>query len=1003
MDIIKAYNQIKSCSVLLHFPKSFHQNILEDAQLIVIGPNEKIIPDDSLYILVDGEVTTVKKGTNFIVETLKAGRSLELESFIQDSGWNYNWISTQKSILLKLSKFTLLKSLNLLPNLKQYLTNITHYPSLHRLKRDLKFAGVDKEITTTLFLNINKIKNIDDNIIGKNKIIIVQEGEIRAYKTIGDERVFIGSFIKSDYLFMHHKDHHLSTSDDFSGVCINIDKNTESFINNSIPLLDRLEKKTASKEREYQANIELNEDEIHFDDEDDDNFSVQDFKLNKDELARLHRRKFYHYQQHDMMDCGAACLAMISRYYGKKINISTWRSLVHITREGASMLSLKKAAEQVGFDCIGVMTGYKALGQLQVPAIALMQYHFVVVYQVNENDIWIADPASQLSSMTKEDFNKEFSNNCLLLKPNENLKKFPNSKNSFLKYLELFKDSKLRIFEILIVSLFIFILNLANPLFLQFIFDNVLVTLDEDYLKLIALIFLSVTLLTSIVTKVRGNLIGSLTSKLSVKFTSLFLAHTLKLPLSYFSVRNVGDITTRLGELEKIREFFSTKLVLTFINIFSVFIYMGVLYIYSPKLLLVFLPFIPIFLFILRYLMKKAILNLNETFKAAGKNQSMTFEQIEGINTIKSISGLLAARWKWEESIVHLLKNRRIFENISIALNSFATFFQEFIAFSLFISGVYFYFQGHLTLGQVIAINALGGSIVAPLIQLLQEWDQFNKIGVSIEKVDEIFTSPIENMNYLKDKKQSRHKNHGDIIFQNICFQYGNEHSPMVLKNVSLTIPEGKTVALVGASGSGKTTLAYMINKLYTQTKGSILIGNNNNNDIPIEDLRESIAMINQDNNIFSGTFLENITLGDPTPDYKKAIEVAKLADCHDFIMQKKGNYYHKLGENGSGISGGQKQRLNIARALYRNPDVLIMDEATSSLDSKSEAIIVNNIKNRIKNTTIVIAHRLNTITHADLIFVFHKGQIAESGSHKELLLKQGRYFQMFKTQLDLS
>jgi ATP-binding cassette subfamily B protein len=529
------------------------------------------------------------------------------------------------------------------------------------------------------------------------------------------------------------------------------------------------------------------------------------------------------------------------------------------------------------------------------------------------------------------------------------------------------------------------------------------VTQDEKYLRFIALVFLGLTLLTSFSNKIRGNLLASLTSKLSTKFTSLFLMHTLKLPFSYFEVRNVGDITTRLSELDKIRDFFSTKFVLTFVNLFSLFIYLFVLYLYAPILILVFLPFIPIFLVFLRYLMKKAILNLNNTFKAAGKMQSLTFEQIEGIETLKSLGALVATRWRWEESIVNLFKNRVEFEHISVLLNAVSKFFQEFVAFTLFITGIYLYFEGDLSLGQVIAINALGGSIVAPLIQLMQEWDEFNKIAVSIEKVDEIFTSPTESIDFLKEYKQNDKKLQGDIQFKNIFFQYGNEQSPMVLKGINLQINAGETIAFVGSSGSGKTTLAYMVNRLYNPTKGHVLVDGVDSAEIPLEDLRESMAMINQDNNIFSGTIIDNITLGDSKPDFNRVIEAAKLADAHDFIIGKKAGYYHQLGESGTGVSGGQKQRLNIARAFYKNPNILIMDEATSALDSKSEAHIMKNIKKRGDKTTLIIAHRLNTIIHADRIFVFHKGQLIEQGSHKELILAQKKYFQMFKKQLEMS
>ena len=747
---------------------------------------------------------------------------------------------------------------------------------------------------------------------------------------------------------------------------------------------------------EQEKNTELDETEP-----DDDRFQVSDFRPGEKLLAKNHRKKYIWLQQHDMMDCGAACLTMISKFYGKNINLATWRSLVHITKEGASMLSLKKAAEHVGFDSIGVMSGYKALQELHVPMIALLQYHFVVVYKIEDSHVWVADPASQLKKMPKEDFLKEFSNNALLLKPNENLKKYPNSKNTFLKYLELFRGEKIRVLEILMLSMVIFTFGLTLPLFTQFVFDNVLITLDEKFLRFVAIIFIALGLFNTFSEWIRSVLMAKLTSKLDGKFTSLFLNHTLKLPFSYFAVRNVGDITTRLVEIGKIREFFSSKLVTTFLNIFGFTLYTSILLLYKVELLYVLIPFILVFLLILYRIILHVRTNLHDTFKASGKNQSVIFEQMKSFETIKSLGAEISARLRFEETLTALLKLKRKFELIVTLLQSFSGFYQEFISLSLFITSIYFYFQGELTLGQVMAVQALAGSITAPLIQLMQDWDELNKIGISMEKVDEIITSKTEKISFQSNRETKLII--GEVAFKDVFFQYGNEHSPMVLKKINLTLELGRVFAFVGGSGSGKTTLAYMLNRLYSPTKGKIFIGDTDTEIVPLEVLRSNIAMISQDNTLFAGSFLDNITLGDDNPDYEKAIFCAKLSNAHDFIMEKPGGYYHHLGEGGVGISGGQKQRINIARALYRDPHILIMDEATSALDAKSEKIIVDNLKQRAKNkTTIIIAHRLNTIMHADKIFVFDKGHLIESGAHKELLNSRGKYYRMFKKQLEM-
>lgn len=1002
MNIFEYYNEIKRSSLFVYIPQKFHEHLLENSYIEIVDPGTQIKPDDHLYIFLEGEARILKKGTEILVENMKSGRSIELVRFLDELPWEHDWLSVKKSIFLKVNPTALRKIFDQLPQTYQYLLNISRYPNLHRLKRDLKLAGVEKKIINHLFLNVSESIRIDPSKTNPLTIVVIQQGQVKASLKSSDKTVPVHTFLESDYLFLK-KDMKvkLDSTENFVSLRIRCPDQILSALQDSLPILDRLQTEYERIEKELVNEKEIEEDDII--EEDDNDFEVKDFKPTQAEIDRNSKKKYIWFRQHDMMDCGAACLSMISYFYGRKINIATWRSLVHITREGASMLALKKAAERVGFDSIGVMTGYKALGTLQMPCIALLQYHYVVIYKVDDTGVWMADPSSQLKFVKKEDFDKEFSSNCLLLKKNKNLDKFPESKNSFLKYFELFKDSHLRVAEILAISLIILFFGLAEPLFMQFVFDNVLGTMDKVYLRVVALFFIGIMAFTSFAEKIRGNLISSLTSKLTAKFNSLFFMQTLKLPLSYFEVRNVGDITTRIDELGKIRDFFSTKFVVTFLNLTSFFLYAGVLALYDYRLLFILLPFFPVLILILRYLMKQAIENLNETFKFAGKNQSTVFEHVSGIKTLKSIGGILAARWRWEETLVNLLKKRREFEHIAIILNASGSFFQEFIRYSLFMSAVYLYLIDQLSLGQVIAVHALGGNIVSPLLQLLQEWDEFNKIAVSMEKVDEIFTSKIEKIDFLKPHNIRSKSVRGDIHFENIFFQYGNEYSPMVLKGVNLTIPQGEMVAFVGSSGSGKTTLAYMVNMLYTPKKGKVTIGGVDTSQLKLEDLRESIAMINQDNQLFSGTFLDNITLGDSAPDYKRAIKAAEMASAHEFIMQKKGGYYFNLGESGGGISGGQKQRINIARALYKNPDILIMDEATSALDSKAEEVILKNIKKRDKRTTIIIAHRLNTITHADKIFVFHKSRLVEQGTHKELLLKQGRYFHMFKKQLELS
>jgi ATP-binding cassette subfamily B protein len=1020
-----AYALIRSRSLFELFPRKLCHDILEIMDIKSIPANAKITTETlatKLYIVVEGDIVA-RNEQGKEIETLGSGKSLELDQLFKHldtpTKWINQWYSLTNTTLLTLNFAEFAKLLLPYRELWDYLKRITLSPELYRLKKDMKLLQIEDAVMQqlTLDLSLNEFHKEQDlqeflTSFQMKHLVIVKSGSLRVLGKFSDdenaEPVLVQEYFSGDYFFYCKEDNvsfRTFAHCTLWSLAFTEERNYLHLFNTQWNILDFLKEKI--HKFKHDAEIERLKAEKTYDDEepDDDRFQVSDFKPGEKFLAKQHKKKFHWLQQHDMMDCGAACLTMISHFYGKKINIATWRSLVHITREGASMLSLKKAAEKVGFDSIGVMSGYKALQALQVPMIGLMQYHFVVIYKITETHVTIGDPASQLHTITKEDFLKEFSNNALLLKPNEELKKFPASKNTFIKYFELFRGEKLLIFEILSISILIYILGLALPLFMQFIFDTVLVTMDEKFLRFVALIFIFLGFLNSGSDWIRSSLITKLTSKLDAKFTSLFLVHTLKLPFSYFAVRNVGDITTRLQEIGKIREFFSSKVVATTLNIFGFFLYASILAIYKVELLIILAPFILLFALVLGNIIKKVRNNLHETFKAEGKNQSLVFEQIKSLDTIKSLGAEISARMRYSETLSHLLNLKKKFELMSNFLQSFSGFYQDIVALALFIAAIHYYFQNQLTLGQVMAIQALAGSITTPMIQLMQDYDELSKIGVSMEKVDEIFTSKIEKLDF-RDSSKSEHELqlNGDIVYQDVFFQYGSEHSPMVLKKINLTIEPGKIVAFVGGSGSGKTTLAYMLNRLYAPTKGLITLNGKDSELVPLASLRKKVAMISQDNTLFSGNFIFNIALGDENPDFNRVVYSAKMADAHDFIMKKTGGYYYKLGEGGQGLSGGQKQRINIARAIYRNPDILIMDEATSALDAKSEKAIIENLKERDldkSKTTIIIAHRLNTIMHADLIYVFDQGHLAEQGTHKELMAAQSNYYRMFRKQLE--
>jgi ATP-binding cassette subfamily B protein len=647
------------------------------------------------------------------------------------------------------------------------------------------------------------------------------------------------------------------------------------------------------------------------------------------------------------------------------------------------------------------MSGYKGLLELRTPFIALTQYHFIVVYRVTEKGVFAGDPAGGLVTIPVEKFEKQWSKNALLLKPTEAFLSYPETQASWKKYGLIFDGFRSNILELFLGTLLLFIFGVMAPLFIQFIFDGVLTSKDPTVLIALFGSMVLINTLSTMTTWARGMIMNNVAAQIDGKFSALFLGHTLHLPLNFFSVRRVGDITTRLSEVAKIRDFVTNKTLTLATNVLSVFAYGLVLSLFNYKLILVVGVLLPILvLFISKAVPKMNKINLS-IYKIEAKLKSSTYEIFHGLETIKSLAGTIAARWRWEAGFIEYMTCNFRTNRISRTIAGASEFFKNLITVSVLLTAVYLYIENKLSLGQVVAVNMIIGSLLRPAIAIASDTRSISMIGLSLSRVDDLITAAVEPD--VRGGQYTEMKVQGGIEFRGVTFQYGSELSPVVLDGVSLKIEPGQTVAFVGPSGSGKTTLSLMVNLLYFPTKGQILIDGIDATLIPLRTLRRQVAMIMQENGLFSGSVLDNIALGDPQPSFARAMNAARLADAHDFIGKLSEGYSTNLGESGVGLSGGQRQRINIARALYLDPPILIMDEATSALDALSEQAIVKNIKERQqKRTTVIIAHRLNTVMHADKIYVMSAGKLVESGSHAELLAAQGFYFDLFRKQINM-
>ncbi len=978
-----------------------HSQIIEKASLVEFKEKEHVnhlLPFDTLYILLEGKLDQIDAETGMLIDSVQVGRSLELDSLLlAKKKWKTEWWGRTSGELLAIP-FSVLKETMGNSATFSYLGRIVSNIELHKLKNDLRLLGMKQETIQNVVIEMRQIDHAGD--LPEGCLIVVSEGVVNTF-WLHEERAFeLKSFSISDFfVFLKAPEFKYEFSSDFKCWVIDASSfNQSSGSTEFLSFLNIIEQKKFEIRAAVVSSMSGEEEMSEEPDEEDDLLSVEDFKSQVPIAKGIKVGKPVHFMQYDQMDCGAACMAMISHHYHRKINIPTWRSLIHVTREGASMLSIKLGASKVGFDIIGVMSGYKALSTFRMPLIALMSYHYVVVYKMSETHVTLADPAKGLVEMTKAEFLKDYSQNALLLKPTERLLTFPESQPSYKKYYFLFREVASDFALIGLFSVILFIFGLAPPLFIQFIFDQVLKSGD---LKLLNSVGISVVLLTVFMALsgfVRSVLLSRMTTALGVKLSTLFFRHTIRLPFNYFAVRNVGDITTRVAELDKIRNFLSHELIQIFVNLIAVILYAMVFYFYGVKFFFLAVTFSVGIFAVMSPLFTGFVKIKQLLFYAMGKNHGMAYEHFRALKTVQSMAAQVQMRWKWEETYDQILKVRSQFNRYALKLMSTSSIAQQLITITFLYTAVRMFMRGELTLGQVVAVSSLSGALIAPVLALVQATDQVTNVRVSFEKIDEIVTSPVE---ILSDRVIDRVKSE-DIQFKNVWFQYGSDHSPWILKDINLHIKKGEKIALVGPSGSGKSTIAYMMNLLYTPSKGEILIGNVSNRKIDLSLLRSRVSMILQEDAIFSGSVLQNIALGDESPNLDSVIRAAKIAEAHEFIAQLPNGYSTVLGDGTKDLSGGQKQRISIARAIYRSPEILILDEATSSLDAVTEKKVVQNLRSELKDTTcFTIAHRLNTIIDSDRIVVVNHGKIVEQGKHEDLLKNQGIYFDLFRKQVN--
>ncbi|WP_281322205.1 peptidase domain-containing ABC transporter [Flavobacterium aestivum] len=723
---------------------------------------------------------------------------------------------------------------------------------------------------------------------------------------------------------------------------------------------------------------------------------------------KLKFKKFPYVQQLDSADCGLACIRIISKYYG--VNIAVRNNIFaesNLTRQGLSLSELGSVCSKIGFENLFVELGFDEIKEnVILPAIFFWnQNHFVVVYKLTKNKIYVSDPGIGRLIYTKQQFLDGWKENrekgiILILKPTKELFQHHKieknrKKESFSHVLQNLMSYKQQIYLLAIILLLSSIIEFLFPFFTQKIIDKGVIFKNLTFLYLI-LTGQIVLFISKIVNEFyRSWLFINISSRISLSLVSSFLMKLMDLPIRFFYSKTIGDLLERIEDHKRIERFLTEDLLKSIFAFFSLIVFSSILFYFSLPVFFIFIIGNTLQLtWVFSFLERIKVLDKIK-FKLVGKEQSKNIELLTGMQEIKLNNLENQKKKEWENIQLELFNNN--IKNLRLNQRYESYRFISFLTSILitFISALSV-IKGNLSVGTMMSIIFVIGAVNVPVTQLINCILNFQLLMVSVNRLDEISGISEES----NGEKKSSFFNNGNIELIDLSFSYNGVTN--VLNNINLKITEGTTTAIVGLSGSGKTTLIKLLLKFYSPQKGIINLNERSIEEIDDKTWRSRCGVIFQDSFIFSNSIAFNITLSDDY-DINKLLIAVHNANIKSFIEELPMKYETMIGQEGIGISQGQKQRILIARAIYKNPDYLFFDEATNSLDAENEKIIVNNIEKYFKGKTLlVVAHRLSTVINADQIIVLEKANIVERGTHNELINLKGKYFNLIKNQLEL-
>lgn len=731
-------------------------------------------------------------------------------------------------------------------------------------------------------------------------------------------------------------------------------------------------------------------------------------------------KKFPFYKQLDAMDCGPTCLRMIARHYGKTFSVQQLREQSFIQRTGVNLLGISEAANSIGLRATGVRTTLQRLKQdSKLPCVLhWKQEHFVVLYRIEKKRaktyFYIADPAYGLLRYEEEELKRCWISTvqagvekgiALLLDvtprfyETEAIEYDKLSLWHLLKYVRPYRKAML---QLLLGILAGSVLQLFFPFLTQTIVDQGIGHRNMNFIQLILVAQLMLVFSRTLIEVIRRCILLHISTRVNVSLISDFLAKLMRLPMRFFDSKLAGDLIRRIEDHNRIENFLTQSVLQILFATITVSIFGAVLAVYNWKIFLVFACFSAAYIgWVKLFMRKRADLN-KRNFEQMSINQNNLIQLIYGMQDIKLLGCEQQKRWEWESIQAALFRINMSSLNLGQWQQVGAVLINEVKNILITVMSATAVLDGHITLGIMLSIQYIIGQMQGPISQFVGFMQVTQDARLSLERLGEIHSKPDEESDdgHLDTDLPSN----ASIHIQNVRFSYGSEKSRQVLKGISLNIPAGKTTAIVGLSGSGKTTLIKLLLGFYPPTDGCISIGERPLQRISFKEWRKHCGVVMQEGFIFGDTIANNIVPDGDVIDKQRLLYAVEMANIRSFIESLPLKYNTKIGNTGQGLSQGQKQRLLIARAIYRNPDYLFFDEATNALDTDNERTIQENLERFFKDkTVIVVAHRLSTVKNADQIVVLKDGEITEQGTHNELIAREGDYFRLVKNQLELN